>query len=269
MIFSFEGISLGVLYFRWNGIFIAFGIIAGCLLAIYEAKRRSDDPEIVYYLFTPIIIWGMIGARLWYIFTPPLSSIQLGLSAQYYISHPIDMLALWIGGYGIPGAWIGGLIALILFSRKYEISFWGLADLLAPGFALAQAVGRLGNYFNQELYGLPTTLPWGILIAPEYRLASFESVEYFHPLFAYESILSFINVILLLWLARRFVIPGELFITYLMFYSLVRFLLEFLRLDVAIVAGVNANQLFFALMFICAGIYFYGQRRILETVSIS
>jgi len=199
---SFEGITLGFLVIRWSGLLIAFGVIAGGLLSVYEARRRREDTGLVYHIFTPMIIWGVIGARLWFVFAPPLSSIQMGLTTQYYLSNPLDLLSLWVGGYGIPGLWIGGLIALIFVSRQQDIPLFDLADLFAPGFVLVHLIGRLGNYFNQELYGLPTSLPWKIFIAPEYRLAGFESVEYYHPLFAYEAILMLITFIILLRLAR-------------------------------------------------------------------
>ncbi len=259
-----EGFSLGPLLFRWGGLLIILGIAAGLLLAARESKHRNYDVGIISDLFLPLIIWGTIGARLWHILTPPLSSVQLGLTTQYYLSHPIDMLALWIGGYGIPGALIGGIIALFFFARANEYSFWGLADLLAPSLALAQAIGRLGNYFNQELYGLPTNLPWKIFIEPAYRLVGFETVETYHPLFAYEAILNFAIMIFLLWLARRFadtLKTGDLFLAYLGAYSVVRLLLEFLRLDVSLINGINVNQVFFAFVFICAGFYLYWRHR--------
>ena len=272
-----DGISLGPLLLRWNGLLLALGIAVGALLAAHEAhlpwyglsrtapgQRRGYDPEIIYYLFLPLTVWGLIGARLWHILTPPLSSVELGLTTQYYLSHPVDGFAVWIGGFGLPGAWIGGSIALLYFARRNEFSFWELADILAPGLALAQAIGRIGNYFNQELYGLPTNLPWKIFIEPAYRLVGFESVNTYHPLFAYESILSFANVIFLLWLARRFVNilkAGDLFLAYLGFYSLIRFLLEFLRLDVALVNELNINQVFFAIVFVCAGVGLYLRHR--------
>ena len=252
-----EGLSLGPLLLRWNGLLIALGIATGALLAAHEAKQRQYDPEIIYYLILPLTIWGTIGARLWHILTPPLSSVEVGLTTQYYFSHLTDLVAFWIGGFGIPGAWIGGLLALYYFARKNELPFLELADILAPGLALAQAIGRIGNYFNQELYGLPTSLPWKIFIDPGYRLSGFEKVNFFHPLFAYESLLSFASMFLLLWLGRRFagtIKTGDLFLTYLGFYSLIRFMLEFLRLDVSLVYGININQLFFAIVFICVGI---------------
>ncbi len=280
-----DGFSLGPLFLRWNGLLLALGIAVGALLAAHEAhlplrhrsanakpmwravpgQRRGYDPEIIYYLFLPLTIWGTIGARLWHILTPPLSSVQLGLTTQHYLSHPLDGFAVWIGGFGLPGAWIGGSIALLFFARRNEFSFWELADILAPGLALAQAIGRIGNFFNQELYGLPTNLPWKIFIEPAYRLVGFESVNFYHPLFAYEAILSFANVIFLLWLARRFVKTlklGDLFLAYLGFYSLARFLLEFLRLDVALVNEVNINQVFFAIVFVCTGIGLYLNHRL-------
>lgn len=252
-----DGISLGPLLIRWNGLLIALGIAMGALLAAHEAKRRGYDPEIIYDLFLPVTIWGTLGARLWHVLTPSISSIQLGLTTSYYFSHPVDFVSFWTGGFGIPGAWFGGTLALLYFTRKNEYPFWELTDVLAPGLALAQAVGRLGNYFNQELYGLPTTFPFKVFIDPAHRLSGFETVNFYQPLFAYESLLSLANMILLLWLARRFsgiLKAGDLFLAYLGIYSLVRFLLEFLRLDASLVNGVNVNQAFFALVFLVVGI---------------
>jgi phosphatidylglycerol:prolipoprotein diacylglycerol transferase len=259
LIISGEGITFGFVLVRWGGFLIAFGVAVGALLSYFEAKRRREDPALVYYLFTPLVIWGTIGARLWYIFTPSLSAVQMGLTTQYYLSHPVDVLALWIGGFGIPGLWMGGIIALLFVSRQNDIPFWDLADLFAPGFALAHLIGRLGNYVNRELYGLPAPefFPWRIFIEREYRLAGFESVEYYHPLFAYEAILLFICFIFLMRLSRRYLPSGVLIITYSMFYSAIRFGLEFLRLDVALVNGWNANQIFFAAAFALAGICLY------------
>lgn len=260
-----EGFQIGPLLMRWNGFLVVLGIAAGTLLTAYQTKRRGLDIEIIYYLFLPLMIWGTIGARLWHIFTPPLSSVELGLTTQYYFSHPVDALALWIGGFGIPGALLGGLLALLLFVRKNGLPFWHVVDLFAPGLALAQAIGRIGNYFSQELYGLPTNLPWRIFIDPAHRLIGYEAVEYYHPLFAYEVILSIVSMILLLWLSRRFfdaLKTGDLFLVYLGLYSLSRLFLEFLRLDIALVAGMNINQVFFAVAFVCAAVGLYLKHRL-------
>ncbi|MCK7516607.1 MAG: prolipoprotein diacylglyceryl transferase [Ignavibacteriales bacterium] len=106
-----------------------------------EAKRRDTDPEIIYDLFLPLAIWGTLGARLWHILTPSLSSLELGLTTQYYLSHPIDLVAFWTGGFGIPGAWLGGTLALLYFARKNEYPFWELADVLAPDLPLPRRSG--------------------------------------------------------------------------------------------------------------------------------
>lgn len=264
-----EGFHIGPLLMRWNGFLLMFGIAAGALLTAYRTKRRGHDPELIYYLFLPLMIGGTIGARLWHIFTPPLSSVELGLTTNHYLTHILDAISMWIGGYGIPGAILGGALVLYFFSRKNEIPFWLLADLLAPGIALAQAIGRIGNYFNQELYGLPTDMFWGIFIDPASRLSGYENVHFYHPLFAYESALSFVNLFLLLWLARRFtdrLKMGDLFLTYLAVYSVIRFSLEFLRLDVALVNGWNVNQVFFAVIFACTGIGLLWRRRVAQVL---
>jgi phosphatidylglycerol:prolipoprotein diacylglycerol transferase len=259
-----DGISLGPILLHWNGLLIMAGVALGGILAVHEGKRRGYDPEIILDLIVPVMIWGTLGARLWHVLTPPLSSIQLGLTSHHYLTHPLDLLAIWIGGLGFPGALIGGVFAVFLFCRTYEFNFWELADILAPAVALGQAVGRLGSYFNQELYGFPTSVAWKIFISAEHRLRGYETAEYYHPLFAYEIILSLLNLCLLLWVSRRFadrLRAGDLLFLYLFDTAIIRFSLEFLRLDVALVHGLNPNQLFMALLAILAGIYFYLRNR--------
>lgn len=251
-----------------SGILIAFGVACGALLSAYQAKKFNHDPEIIYYLFLPVTIWGLIGARLWHILTPPLSSIQLGFTTQHYFSHPIDAIAVWVGGFGVAGAILGGLIALFIFSIKYKQPFWQLTDILASGVLLAQIIGRLTNYFNQELYGLPTNLPWKIFIDPAHRLSGYEDIEFYHPLFAYEMILNSIILIVLLWLLHKYLSKlkeGDIFLIYLASYSLIRFSLEFLRLDVAIVNTMNINQVFFLILFFISTFTLFSKRRLLKT----
>lgn len=248
-----DGLEFGPIFLRWNGLLIALGIAFGALIAALEARRRFNDAEIVYYLFVPVTAWGWVGSRLWHVFTPPLSSVQLGLTTGHYLSHPLDILSFWTGGFGVPGAILGGTFGLWLAARKEKLPFWELADVLAPGALLAQAIGRLGNYFNQELYGLPASLPWAIFISPEHRLIGYESVEYYHPLFAYEALLNLAGFVLL-WrlLSGGRLKTGEAYLSYLLSYSLIRVSLEFLRLDVSPVGGVNVNQAFFALLAVVA-----------------
>jgi phosphatidylglycerol:prolipoprotein diacylglycerol transferase len=167
----------------------------------------------------------------------------------------LDILSIWNGGLGIPGAIIGGAVALYYYARQNKINFAEWADIGAPSLALGQAIGRFGNYFNQELYGAPTNLPWKLYIDPAHRLSGYENVEYFHPLFAYEAIFNLANMFFLIWVTRNFedrLKKGDVFLTYLVFYPTVRFFLEFVRLDSSLVAGVNANQTVMAIVAVAA-----------------
>jgi phosphatidylglycerol:prolipoprotein diacylglycerol transferase len=239
----------------YYGVILMVGAVAGAWLAAREAKRRGRDPEIAWDLLIYLILGGVIGARLWHVFTPPPSSIEQGFTTIYYLTHPLDLINLRLGGLGIPGGIIGGAIALYFYTRRNKLSFAEWADFAAPGVALGQAIGRFGNYINQELYGAPTNLPWKLYIDPARRVSGFEDVEYFHPLWAYESILSLANMFFLLWVARRFesqLKKGDVILTYLITYPVIRFGLDFLRLDASRLAGVNANQTVAAIVAVVA-----------------
>lgn len=251
-----DGFQLGPLYIRFYGIILMLGAVAGGWLASREVKRRGYDPEMVWDLLVYLIIGGVIGARLWHIFTPAPSSIAQGFTTQYYLTHPLDALAIWKGGLGIPGTIIGGLIALYFYTRKYKvISFIEWTDIAAPSLALGQAIGRWGNFFNQELYGAPTNLPWKLYIDPGHRLPGFENISYYHPLFAYESILNLLNMLFLMWITRQYanrLKKGDVFNVYLITYPLIRFSLDFLRLDASRVFSININQTVMAVVAVCA-----------------
>jgi phosphatidylglycerol:prolipoprotein diacylglycerol transferase len=256
-----EGFSIGPLFVRFYGIILMSGAVAGAFLATREAKRRGYNPEIVWDLFIYLLIGGIIGARVWHILTPSPST---GVTPAWYLSHPLDALAVWKGGLGIPGAIIGGLIALYFYSKRTGVNFAEWTDIGAPGLALGQAIGRWGNFVNQELYGAPTDLPWRIFIAPEKRLAGYLDVEYYHPLFLYESLWNLMNLFLLLWISRRFagsLKNGDIFLSYLVIYPLGRFLLDFLRLDASMVGGLNINQTVMAVVAVCAGAALYLRHR--------
>jgi phosphatidylglycerol:prolipoprotein diacylglycerol transferase len=251
-----DGFALGPLYIRFYGIILMLGAVAGGFLAAAEVKRRGRDPEMVWDLLVYLIIGGVVGARLWHVFTPPPSSIAQGFTVNYYLTHPLDALAIWKGGLGIPGAVMGGLVALFLYCRSNnEISFLDWVDIGAPSLALGQAIGRWGNFFNQELYGAPTNLPWKIFIDPLHRLAGYADVAYYHPLFAYESLLDLANMLLLLWLVRQYagrLKRGDVFNVYLIFYPIVRFGLDFLRLDASRAFNVDINQALMAVIAVSA-----------------
>lgn len=260
-----DGFQLGPLYIRFYGIILMLGAVAGGWLATREVKRRGLDPEMVWDLLVYLIIGGVIGARLWHIFTPPPSSIAQGFTTSFYLTHPLDAIAIWKGGLGIPGTVIGGLVALYIFTRNHkEISFIDWTDIAAPSLALGQAIGRWGNFFNQELYGAPTDLPWKIYIDPAHRLPGFENVAYYHPLFGYESLLNIANMLLLLWIGRRFagnLKKGDIFNVYLIGYPLIRFSLDFLRLDASQVMSININQTLMAVVGIAAIIVLVWRHR--------
>ncbi len=248
----------------WYGFILMGGAVAGAWLATREVKRRGGDPEIVWDLLVSLIIGGVIGARLWHVFTPPPSSIEQGITTAFYLTHPLNLINLRDGGLGIPGAVIGGAIALYYYTRKHKMSFAEWADIAAPSVALGQAIGRFGNYFNQELYGAPTDLPWKIFIDERHRVSGFEQYEYFHPLFLYESLLNFANLFFLIWLSRRFadrLKPGDVLLTYLITYPVIRFLLDFLRLDASELGGINANQTFMAIVAIIAAAALFIRHR--------
>ena len=253
------GFNIGPLTIRYYGIILMLGAVAGAYLADREARRRKINPEIIWDALIWVIIGGIIGARLWHVFTPPPSMIEQGLTVRFYLTHPLDILAVWKGGLGVPGAVIGGGIALYWFSRRRKISFALLADIAAPALALGQAIGRWGNFVNQELYGAPSNLPWAITIDPAYRLPQYQDVATYHPVFLYESLWNLINMAALLWIGRRFqnrLQPGDLFLSYLIGYPVGRFFLEFLRLDSSQIGGVNANQTFMVLVALTAAALF-------------
>ena len=237
-----DGFFIGQFEIKFYGIILMLGAVAGAYLASREAKRRGYEPEIVWDLMIYLLIGGIIGARLWHILTPSPST---GITAAWYFTHPLDALNIRKGGLGIPGAVIAGVIVMYFYARRYSLNFTVWLDIGAPALALGQAIGRWGNFFNQELYGAPTNLPWKIFIDPDHRLTNFLDVEYYHPLFLYESIWNLGNLFLLLWISRRcadWLKSGDLFLIYLIVYPVGRFLLDFLRLDASMVAGININQ---------------------------
>lgn len=260
-----EGFSIGPLFVYYYGIIIMVGALAAAYLSAREIKRRDIDPEFVWDVLPWALIAGIIGARIWHILTPPASMVAQGITTLYYFTHPLDALAIRRGGLGIPGAVMGGAIAVYYFARKRRINFALVVDSIAPGLALAQAVGRWGNFINQELYGAPTDLPWAIYIDPQHRLPGFADYGIYHPLFLYESILNLLNMGSLLWIGRRFkekLIPGDIFLIYLIIYPIGRFLLEFLRLDASNVGTININQaVMVAIAVVSSAALFWRHRR--------
>jgi phosphatidylglycerol:prolipoprotein diacylglycerol transferase len=190
--------------------------------------------------------------------------VAQGITTGFYLTHPLDAINVMQGGLGIPGAVIGGGIALVWYCRRKKLSFAMWADIAAPSLALGQAIGRWGNYVNQEVYGRPSDLPWAITIDEMHRMPGFENVARYHPLFLYESLFNLLLMVLLIWMSRRFagwLKQGDLFLIYLIGYPTARFFLEFLRLDAAQVGGINANQTLMAVVALTAAVLLVFRHR--------
>jgi phosphatidylglycerol---prolipoprotein diacylglyceryl transferase len=259
------GIHLGPFYLHFYGVILLCGALAGAYLASRETQRRGIDPNHVWDALMWVLISGIIGARLYHVFTPPPSMIAAGLTTAAYFADPIKILEVWNGGLGIPGGIGGGLLGLWLYTRRAKLDFLTWTDIVAPGLALGQAIGRWGNFVNQELYGKPTNLPWGIYIEPAHRVPGYAQFDRFHPTFLYESLLDGLVCLTLLWAARRFgqqLKPGSVFLLYLVLYPVVRFCMELLRLDSSGLGDININQtLAMIVALTSAAVLFLRQRR--------
>ena len=221
----------GPLALRYYGLCIALGIATATWLAGRELARKGYDSALALDSLFLVIPLGFVGARVYHVIT------DYGL----YAEDPIPgIFEVWNGGLGIYGAVAGGFLGVLLFSWYRGISPLVFADAAAPGLILAQAIGRWGNYFNQELFGRPSDLPWAIRIAPENRPTEFADAEAFHPTFLYESIWDLLVCLALLWIARRFanrLRNGDLILIYMSLYSVGRFFVETLRVDPAFLIG--------------------------------
>jgi len=251
------GFNLGPFTIHYYGIIIIIGIAVAMILVSREAARRNTKLDFLIEALPWIFVGGVIGARIWHIFTPPQSMVARGITTHYYLTHLLEAIAIWKGGIGIIGAVLGGSAALILYARAKRVKAGIWLDILAPGIALAQAFGRWGNFINQEVYGLPSNLPWAITIDSQHRLSGYAQISTYHPLFFYETLWSLLNMVFLLYIGRKYqnrLVTGGIFLLYLIFYGVGRVGLEFLRLDVSSYQGVNLNQAFMLLVVIAASL---------------
>lgn len=235
--------QIGPIAIHWYGILIVSGIVAAAYLSTYTARLFGENPELVWDALIWVVLLGVIGARLYHVLTVPPS---MGVDRWYYFRHPLEILATWKGGLGIYGAVAGGALGLYIVIRRAKRDMWRWMDIIVPGLVLAQAIGRWGNFVNQELYGRPTDLPWAIYIEPQYRLAGFEMYERFHPTFFYESMWNLATsaiLVYLIWRYRERLIPGLITGIYFIAYSTVRFTLEFIRLDSPSIGTVTIAQI--------------------------
>ena len=232
--------SLGPLTIHFYALCILAGMAAAVWLTMRRWTARGQDPEVLWDIVFWAVICGIVGARAYHVFiTDPGGYFGPG-------AHPLDALKLWEGGLGIMGAVLFGAGAAWVVSRRNGVPLSVFADCVAPALLLAQGIGRWGNWFNQELFGKPTTLPWGLRIDP--GSANFPPglppETLFHPTFLYESLWDLLGAVILILLGRHFALGhGRLFSLYLMYYGLGRLLIElFLRTDPALmVAGLRVH----------------------------
>jgi len=257
-------VEIGPFAVRWYGLLIVAGALLGALVTRAQAKANGDDYEQVWNMLALCLILGIIGARLYHVFSTPAGG---AIGWPYYREHPIDIIAFWKGGmqgFGIFGAVAGGILGIWIYTRAVGLSFLRWLDYSAVGLILAQAIGRWGNYFNQELYGPPTDLPWAVYIEPQSRLVGLEGYSYFHPVFLYESILNLTIFLFLFWFSRRYrakLLDGDIFLLYLVLYPFVRFWLEFLRPDAWKIGGIATAQWLSLASIALAGIVLFVRHR--------
>jgi phosphatidylglycerol:prolipoprotein diacylglycerol transferase len=255
-------IHIGPLPLAWYGITYAVGLLACYQVLVRQAARFSQNPALVGNGIVVVAIAALIGGRLYHVID------------QWELLYKDDLLAIVLppyAGLGVYGGLISGTIAAILLTRFYRVPFPVWADIIAPALFLMQAIGRWGNFFNQELYGPPTSLPWGIAIDCAHRILAYpceafpESTTGFQPLFLYESISGFLGLAVLLWLERRHrprFRPGDMLLIFFMWYGAVRFGLEFLRQENWTIGGIATAQIFSTVFALGALAIFVGRRLI-------
>ena len=247
--------SVGPLEVHFYGLLIATGAMLAALLTRRRYVARGGSLEVADGAAFWALVFGFLGARLAYVST----------HLDRFDGRPWAILFIWEGGLALFGGLTGGALAVIWYLRRHQGDIGAYADSVAPALPLAQAVGRWGNYFNQELYGTPSDLPWALEIDPSNRVAPYQEFATFHPTFLYESIYNLCLVGLLLYIDRRHVLKrkGSLFFVYGIGYGLGRFLLELIRTDTTFrFLGLSRNA-YVALIVLIAGsvlLYFYERR---------
>ena len=245
---SINSFSIGPLTIHFYALCILLGIFLGWSLARRRFVNRGGQGESMETMVVAAVLAGIVGARVYHVLTRWQDYFGAG-------RDPWSALRIWEGGLGIIGGVTFGAIVVLVHCRRHHYSFPTMADVFAPGILLAQGVGRLGNWVNQELFGKPTSLPWGLEIDPEHRPRDFRQYETFHPTFLYEMLWNFGGVGVLLWAEKRFRLGnGRVFMLYVAWYGLGRFLMEQLRLDPAnLVLGLRING-FAALVLLVIGV---------------
>jgi len=242
----------------WYGVLVMLGVAIAAWLAAVEFKRRGQDPDYVWDSLLWVLPAGIIGARLWYV-----ANATLGGDMRY-VQDPLAIINLRQGGLHYFGAILFGAIAFYFYAKKMGLDFWLAVDSFSPGLLLGQAIARPANFINQELYGQPTNLPWGIPIDAQHRMKPWDDLAQFplettrfHPTFAYEILWNMLSVGILLVLARKFkdkMKPGVIFGSWLILAGLGRNIIEFFRPDQPTFPGTAFSySRFVAILMMLAG----------------
>lgn len=237
--------SIGPITVRWYGLLIATALLIGAVGGCHGCRKVGIDEDDFLTIFMVVAVAAIIGARLYYVV----------FNLPYYLNHPDQIIAVWNGGLAIHGGLIAGILAMWAGCKYYKIRFWKLADVLAPLMALGQAIGRWGNYFNQEAYGFEVSkvdVPWAMWIDGAYR----------HPTFLYESIWDLLVCFFLLWLAKQiFTREGDIGLSYLMLYSTGRFVIEGFRTDSLMLGPLRMAQVISICLFVGAACVLIYRRK--------
>lgn len=215
-------VQIGPLTIRWYGAMIALACVIGLWLAGKEAERNGIAREKINDFFLYAILSAVIGARLYYVLFSEPSMLW---------KSPLSVFAIWQGGLAIHGALLGGLVACVLYTWKYKINLAKFLDTLAPSLILGQALGRIGCFFNGDAHGYPTSMPWGVVYAPDSPAGQMFPGQPLHPTQLYEMILNLIIFGVLWKLRKRLNVKGHLFLLYVILYSTIRIFVEHFRAD--------------------------------------
>ena len=241
--------------FHWYGVLVVLGIMVAAWVSEKELVRRGGKSDWIWDGLLWVLPASIIGARVWYIVNDIIGG------GRTYLDNPQNIIRITDGGLHIFGALAFGALAAVFFARRKKIDLWLLVDSVAPSLLIGQAIARPANFINQELYGPPTTLPWGISIDSTHRIPPFDDLEKypldvtrFHPTFLYEMIWNLLAAGVILWLVRRYkdkVKPGAVLAAWLMLAGLGRFFIEFFRPDQPKIPGtlVSLSQVVAVLMF--------------------
>jgi prolipoprotein diacylglyceryl transferase len=249
-------LDLGPLTFNYYGLMIALGVFVAVEIGRRRWAAKGGDADDITSIATVAVPAGLLGARLYHVIT----------DWKTYIDAPLDIFKVWNGGLGIPGGLLLGVAAGVWQARRRGISgdrLWDATDALIPAIPVAQAIGRIGNWFNQEIFGGPSDLPWALEVDARYRPSQYADVATFHPTFLYEGLLNLVLAGSLIVMERRRILHrGEILPVWIAGYGALRFVIEAMRTDPAsLVLGIRVNHWISGLAVIVGVVWFWRMRR--------